>query len=145
MDIWQQLYACLSINHNFNNAVKIDEMIWKGWIQSLQPHEHLISELIIAINGGKLADQLTLKRKSTIDLQDIKVLLKSLLRSQNLDNTYNSVQLDNKQHMSHSKLKQMLERTKREAIERRNGNGESLASVTKQRYPDMPINKFFKD
>ena len=144
MDIWQQLYACLSINHNFNTSVKIDDIIWKGWIQALQPHEHLMPELIDAINGGKLADHLNIKRKVKIDLQDVKTLLKSLLRNSNLDKTYNTMQIEHRQQMSKQQLRAMLDKVKSDAKERVE-SGESLSTVTKQRYPDMPINKYFKD
>ena len=116
----------------------MDDIIWQGWIQALQPHEHLIPNLINAINEGKLADQLTLKRKVKIDLQDVKTLLKSFLRNQNLDNATKRLAYEQKNLLSPAEIRNMLEQAKV-------AGKDTLASISKERWPDMPINKYFKD
>jgi hypothetical protein len=74
----------------------MNDVKWELWVQLLTPHEHLLPELITGINNGELRTQLDVKRKVKIDVQDIKILLKSISHGKRLDSNTNKMK-----HLGH--------------------------------------------
>ena len=89
------LYQCLTLNHNFHNFVKIDEVMWKGWCDKLDHDWKLFDELMKRIDKGELQNLLDKSRQQCPTLQHIKILLTSVRRGVTLDqNTKNALGYD---------------------------------------------------
>lgn len=79
------LYQCLSLNHNFHNFIKLDELMWQGWCEKLDHDWRFFDELIKRIDKGELQNLLDKSRQQCPTLQHIKIILSSVKRGAALD------------------------------------------------------------